>query len=193
MSTRIDWLLAGVMGLGIIGHAAPAAACSCAVSTPEEAFDAADFVFSGTVTGVDRTSWPLGCTRTMSSEDPVYVTMDVMEVWKGQVGAETVVVTATSGASCGYDFEAYPAHLVYAREVDGEWQVSLCSGTSPLDQANEALDSLGPGSPPSASLSTGRGRVARAALHPAAPVGLLLAWLGGRSAWRRRRERVRRS
>lgn len=77
----------------------------------------------------------------VSSGDPLKVTFDVSQVWKGLAYETLSVDTARSGASCGYDFDEGRQYLVYAdnTSVTGEdpetLQVGLCSETSQVTNA----------------------------------------------------------
>jgi hypothetical protein len=128
------WTL-GVLAVGlfVLGRAAPAAACSCAARSDEEAFASADAVFTGTLVEI-RT--PAG--EQWSSADPERFVFDVDEVLKGEVFARQSVVTAREGASCGLEIGGPGPFVVFARTasdgvtsgaVDGELYSNLCSGT----------------------------------------------------------------
>lgn len=125
-------------------------ACSCAVREGEseeertrQATARAQAVFAGEVSSIEDPSG-LSPGDIVSSADPLKVTFDVSQVWKGP-GYETVAVeTPRSGASCGYDFEEGSQYLVYAdnTSVMGEesetLQVGLCDGTSQVSNASAA-------------------------------------------------------
>lgn len=118
-------------------------ACSCAVEAGvtkqervQEAFSQANAVFAGKVTGVEDPP----PSSVVSSADPVTVTFDVSEAWKG-VQAETLeITTPMSGASCGYEFKAGEEYLVYAPE---DMEIWLCGETKLLSDAKVDLETLG--------------------------------------------------
>ncbi|EFM12481.1 conserved hypothetical protein [Paenibacillus curdlanolyticus YK9] len=116
-------------------------ACSCAVA-PSVADEYANqtAVFAGEVTAIkidDQSA------EVKSSMDPVEVTFQVQQVWKGDAVAEqTVVKTVREGASCGYPFQEAQAYLVYASGEGTEFQVGLCSGTKPLASAGTDIQEL---------------------------------------------------
>jgi LPXTG-motif cell wall-anchored protein len=100
-------------------------------------------VFAGQVVTLDAPSGVMS-----SSADPVRVTFVVSDVWKGSVPSTAVITTMRDSASCGYSFEQGQEYLVYATTNDaGEMEVSLCSRTQPLANANEDLAALGEAQP----------------------------------------------
>ena len=118
-------------------------ACSCLPPGPpgdELARSAA--VFAGKVVGLDV---PAGVN---SGADPVRVTFQISQVWKGTASPNLVVTTAQSSASCGVAFEQGQDYLVYAAGTDDALTASLCSRTGTLSAASEDLAALGPGKLP---------------------------------------------
>jgi len=116
---------------------------------PAQALAEAQAVFRGTVVGLDEPS--AGCGGTMSSADPVTVSFQVDEVWKGEVAVDQQLTTAVEGASCGFSFSEGKEYVVYARDggADGGLNVSLCSRTRTVAEASEDLAALGKGDAPS--------------------------------------------
>jgi len=133
--------VATLVGLGVlVGPAAPACACSCAGPVgPAEAADRSTAVFSGTVRDVDR-PWGL----MTSSADPVAVTIEVAEVYKGEVPAEVVVSTAAESPSCGYHFEVGGRYLVFADGALDDLRTGLCSGNRDLASVSNPFGGGGP-------------------------------------------------
>jgi hypothetical protein len=122
----------------------PAFACSC---MPSESVaterDRATAVFAGEVTEMDAPGGLL-----ISSADPVQVTFNVSQVWKGPQQPTITLTTPRESASCGVHFETGAAYLVYAVGSEDELQVFLCSRTAPLAGATADLTALGEGSTP---------------------------------------------
>ena len=106
----------------------------------------AEAVFAGRVIQVEA---PPAVGGVISTADPVRVTFQVAEVWKGPVEPLLEIVTPRESASCGYEFVRGQEYLVYGRTVDGELYAGLCSRivevSSPEDRA-----ALGEGETPSA-------------------------------------------
>ena len=165
-------------------------ACSCAVEfgiaqqeRAEKAFSQAGAVFAGRVADIEDPPSPMN-----SSMDPVTVTFKVSEVWKGPQSETLEVTTATSGASCGYEFRAGKEYLVYTSE---NLEVFLCGETKPLSEAKADLEVLGTVD----ALPDTSGAVGPPYLVPYALVGAgLVATLAGlatffKSSSRRRRFR----
>lgn len=128
--------------------AAPAHACSCAMGETADHVGWADRVFTGEVLEVQMPG--VGSDGVQSSADPVRILIAVDEVFKGELPAETTVVTAASGASCG--LEPLPAEgeswLWFAAESErGRLGVGLCGGSSPVDERTvaEVVAVTGPG------------------------------------------------
>jgi hypothetical protein len=86
-----------------------------------------------------------------SSIDPVLVTFDVSQVWKGPEFTSLAVSTAQSSASCGYTFEFGRDYLVYAYGAEENLEVGLCSRTQLLADAEADLAELGQATEPTAA------------------------------------------
>ncbi|PSN17278.1 hypothetical protein C7271_18560 [filamentous cyanobacterium CCP5] len=123
--------------LGITGLSPDfATACSCeAATSPQAAFDQADWVVAGQVTALDNTP------------DGLTVELVVQEVWKGTAAAEMMFTTAESSAACGYPFEPGATYLVYLYDGADLPTTHLCSPTSRLEEASDTLEFLGAGGP----------------------------------------------
>jgi photosystem II stability/assembly factor-like uncharacterized protein len=138
-------MLIGLLSAGIVFSLAPApaSACSCAGPAPvQEELSRKTAVFSGKVTGVAGPN--RGFVR--SSADPVRITFEVGNVWKGELLAQTDVYTAASSASCGYDsFAVGKEYIVYASTDKDQLVTGLCSRTKLLTAAGEDLQALGNG------------------------------------------------
>lgn len=128
-------------------------ACSCAEPpSPSETKEWSAAVFSGKAISIKQKKAPI-----LSSGDPVMVTFQVDRVWKGNMGSTTVVTTAMSSESCGYEFTEGLEYLVYARneQNSGVLHTTLCDRTALLSEAAADLQELGP-----SSLPTGQKNVA---------------------------------
>ncbi|MFB5269296.1 hypothetical protein ACE41H_21275 [Paenibacillus enshidis] len=116
-------------------------ACSCAESPPDEAKAQSAAVFSGKALSVKQKMALI-----LSTDDPVKVTFQVDRVWKGKVSSTTVITTAMSSASCGYEFTEGQDYLVYARydQESGVLYTTLCDRTALISEAAGDLQELGP-------------------------------------------------
>ncbi|MCU0312083.1 MAG: hypothetical protein MUE36_14205 [Acidimicrobiales bacterium] len=112
--------------------ASPAAACSCAPLTAEQAFDVADAVFvgdwvetlpGGALAGVDG-----------ASDDPTRLIFEVDGVYKGEVFARQSVVTARDGASCGLELRGEGPFLVFGRTAASEFEPEVEAGELSANQ-----------------------------------------------------------
>lgn len=155
----------------------PAHACSCAAKPDiREELRRKTAIFAGKVTAIEQPGWGL----VRSSADPVKVSFEVTEVWKGDVGPRTVVRTALDGASCGFPFEADTDYIVYAYSDENGLATGMCERTAKLSAAAEDLKALGTGSVPPPDQTARSGM--RPALWIAAGAAVLAAgWLLWRS------------
>lgn len=169
-----------VAAAAVVVLPATAHACSCVERSDRQNFDDADAVFAGTVAHIDD---PQKGSPVISSGGPVYVTLEVDAVMKGEVGPTAEVTTALMSASCGYEFRAETRYLVYAYESeDGEGRLSTnsCSNNRPLSDGEPlpfAAESPGaPESPPPEGGGTGGFDGTATGIAVAVVVGILLRW-----------------
>lgn len=120
----------------LISIGSPAFACSCSEPNPmSEELRQSDVVFMGEALQVRK------------DQSGSTVEFLVSKTWKGVSAEKITVVTADSGASCGYSFEEGEEYLVYGLGKD-TISVSLCSRTAPVAEAYSDLSALGPGYTP---------------------------------------------
>ncbi|HET9224857.1 MAG TPA: hypothetical protein VFO07_20255 [Roseiflexaceae bacterium] len=171
------WLLVVVVS-GLFFSLRPCSvfACSCAPpGTPLQELNRSGAVFAGKVVAIDAPSgMPILISSfpfidfLSSSAEPVSVTFDVLDVWKGPPQRRLVVTTPRDSASCGYSFQMGETYLVYASEQDGGLTTYLCSRTNSINQARSDLAALDPGTAPTLDGPS----------RPSPNTGLLIA-LGG--------------
>lgn len=134
-------------GLAIASPPRPAYACSCAMPPdPATALQEASAVFVGTVTNTDVRNGPI-----ISSADPVRVTFDVAQVWKGPTETPLVVITARDSATCGFGFQRGVEYMVYAYTwQSANLETNICTRTAPTSSQSvlEDLRVLGEGKVP---------------------------------------------
>jgi len=120
-----------------------ASACSCVPpGAPLEELGRSTAVFAGKAIRIDAG-------LLYSSADPVMVTFQVAQVWKGPEHARLTLHTERSGASCGYEFQGGQEYLVYASGPEAGLYTGLCTRTQPLAGAGDDLKALGGGKVPS--------------------------------------------
>jgi hypothetical protein len=142
------WVLAAGAAMvfaGTMGWAGPVHACTCAPTTPEEAFESSDAIFEGRVVAIEAKG-PEGV-----GPKTHRVVLRVVRSWKGvdPKRQQLTVRTSSSEAACGYSFEPDTSYLVYAsRGEGGKLKVSLCSRTRPAEKAREDFERLGAGVTP---------------------------------------------
>jgi len=114
----------------LIGFAYP---CSCLEPPPpEEAYEDADVVFSGQVTNI-----------VVDGSGYYYeVTFQTIDVWKGEIFDEIIILTETSSDACGYNFQINNEYLIYAYSYNSGIYTNICTRTNLLEYADEDLDYL---------------------------------------------------
>lgn len=120
-------------------------ACSCVspFPSPQESLEKSAAVFAGKVTNIDIPNEII-----ISSTDPVAVTFNVSEIWKGPDYRTLVVTTARDGVSCGYSFKQGEEYIVYAYEEEDKLSTNICWRTGLIADAGEDLQVLGKGNLP---------------------------------------------
>ena len=127
-------------GFAVVVNQLPAHACSCVTATMTKHAATADVVFTGKVTGIERT----GTTASYA--------VSVETVYKGQVRAETTVESPAQGDSCGLENMVADRRYLFFGGGDGTTVVgaNLCGGTVPVSATSTAaiVRILGEGSEP---------------------------------------------
>jgi hypothetical protein len=118
----------------------PMFACDCErpVTPPCRHLGYSEAVFVGEVVGITSTTgrWLASLTTDLN-----LVRFRVVETLSGDERQEIEVVTATTGAACGFQFSTGRRYVVYARrQADGQLATSRCSRTQHLGAAGEDLD-----------------------------------------------------
>jgi hypothetical protein len=126
MKIRVNILFISLL----VGFAFP---CSCLEPPPpEEAYEDADVVLSGKVINMDL-------------DDSGYyfeVSIQTIDVWKGDVLDEVIILTETSSDACGYNFQINNEYLIYAYSYNSGIYTNICTRTNLLEYASEDLDYL---------------------------------------------------
>jgi len=117
------------------GSLTSALACECDSTPPPcRALWQSEVVFTGRVDKVELVEVP----------PPEYshyrVTFAVDRVLRGAPTTEFTIKTASSGASCGYEFHEGELYVVYGYNQRGAIWTSRCGRTRPLSEAAEDLD-----------------------------------------------------
>ncbi|WP_090726905.1 hypothetical protein [Paenibacillus sp. PDC88] len=146
-------LLSFLILLGLAHSVMPSTAHACSCAGPvsmEEQLSRKTAIFTGKLISLSRPNQGM----IMSSAEPVSAQFEVMNVWKGELGTEATVYTATSSESCGYEgFEVDEEYIVFAYGPYDQLKTGLCEGTKQLDTAQEELVALGAGYKPVADAS----------------------------------------
>jgi hypothetical protein len=134
------FILTTISLIGLMLVPATSHACSCVESpAPKVELQNKTAVFSGKVLSIKEPSKLLN----WSSADPVKVTFEVYQVWKGGLGKKVSVQTAMDGASCGFEFEQNQEYLVYANGDISNLEASLCSRTQSILTSGNDIQALG--------------------------------------------------
>ncbi len=116
-----------VLGLSVVGGAAPAFACSCARATIQKSADASNVVFRGTLVAITP---PAGDT---SSTAMTTYAIQARTAYKGAVDYNTEIQSEVSGASCGLEgMEEGTEYVFFATGTAAPYHASLCGGTEPV-------------------------------------------------------------
>jgi hypothetical protein len=114
----------------------PASACSCLGPRTDEpcaAYQAAEVVFAGKVTGISEE-------KGNDSGPHRVVHFEVLEGFVGVTRGTVDVRTGMGGGDCGYGFASGESYIVYAGWAkEGELWVSVCGATKSLAQAHKDL------------------------------------------------------
>ncbi|MEW5840013.1 MAG: hypothetical protein AB1753_03330 [Thermoproteota archaeon] len=158
--------------IGDISHLLPTAgrayACSCIEpGPPAQALAESDRVFVGKVLSVE------------SANNGRTVTFEAERAWKGIDSRAVTLNTASSSASCGYDFEEGKEYLVYAQK--GE--VSLCSRTAPAELATADYAALGEAYDPVPGVMTPEPPARFVSAGQLATIVAAIVAAGGAAAW----------
>ncbi len=126
MKIRVNILFISLL----IGFAYP---CSCLEPPPpEEAYEEADTVFSGQVTNIVEDG----------SGYYYEVSIQTIDVWKGEILDEIIVLTETNSSECGYNFQINNEYLIYGYNYGDAIYTNICTRTNLLEYASEDLDYL---------------------------------------------------
>lgn len=167
-----------VLSAVVVGGAAPARACSCAMTDPVDGIRNADAAFVGTfVATLVRKHEPAATGDVVNSMQLVGYHFEVEQAIKGPLSSTVTVYAPLDGGSCGLEFHRSPRTGVLLTDDGGRWRSSLCAQYD----ADALLAAAGT---PSALADTG------ADVHPGA-VALVVALVGSLALVARRS--VRRS
>ncbi|MGF6352233.1 hypothetical protein ABIE27_000129 [Paenibacillus sp. 4624] len=120
-------------------------ACSCVESSVKEKLKTNAAVFTGKVVEI-------GGGSIFSSERYKKYTLDVDTAWKGVDAKKmTILINDLGEESCGTTLVKERSYLIFANQddKDGKLYSSLCSGNLQIEQAGEAINMLGKGTPAS--------------------------------------------
>ncbi len=150
--TRVVGVALVLAALWFLGSLAAVHACKCVVpGSPTEELEKFDAVFAGKVVSVSH-SFDSNVTP-YKPGDHTTVGIDVSTVWKGVVHERMYITTPPTGGSCGFAFSEGGQYIVYAfvsASTDSGYQVSICSRTALLRDAQADLEALGAGRAPRA-------------------------------------------
>ena len=126
MITRLLALLLLACG-GVVATSAPALACPQSSPSLDQQTKRADAVFTGTVS--DRTV-----------EGPaVHYTVDVSQIYKGNVDEQEMVATQKAARACGLpDLQQGTDYVFFATDDGGDLAIASDGGTAPATDARVA-------------------------------------------------------
>lgn len=120
-------LLVGSLVATVVATAAPASACPRSSTTPAQQVQAADAVFTGTVTS--RTRQGPG----------IHYDVQVERSYKGEVGEQAMVMTSRDPRACGLpDLAEGADYVFFATDDGGDMTISSDGGTTRATDAHVA-------------------------------------------------------
>jgi hypothetical protein len=108
-------VLSAAVTAGLVGVAPTATACSCRGAEFEQYVERNDAIFLGQVTDAGR------------YDNSTIYTVDVLEVWKGELELEVEVTSSGSEASCGVTLSQDRPIVVWGQTTPGGLTSGLCS------------------------------------------------------------------
>ena len=99
----------------------------------------------------------VGAANLFGAEEPEFsprwyglaVTLEVSQIWKGDIASPIVVLTARGGGDCGFPFCVGESYVVYLRPYRPDWpDTDLCTRTRAAGKAEGDFAILGPGMTP---------------------------------------------
>jgi hypothetical protein len=138
--------LAALFAIGLASlPAQQVAACSCAMSTPQQAAEFADAAFTGTVVGEAPLGADMHRGAAMAATIPMPMpfgqtiyTFAVDGVAKGDLDAQVDVLAGGDGGSCGMAFGMGERWLVFTTWDGTTHSTGLCSGNVALELGADA-------------------------------------------------------
>jgi hypothetical protein len=124
----------------------PASACNCGHFPTKTDYAKATAVFSGKVVDISR-GWSHYDESNMWAET---ITIEVDRIWKGV--NSRIVSVEEHGTSCDVSFNIGQRYMIYG-SGNGTLYVDQCSGTVDIGWAKQAIQALGPGTAPPATVS----------------------------------------
>ena len=121
-------LLAGIF------YSNNALACSCRAPSLKEKIADSSVILSGIVTEVKGESGG----RCGSKQ----ATMKVTNQWKGNSLSQVTLVTGDACMGCGMYLQSGTTYLIYGGEKDGKIGTYMCSGSGPIQQAQDEVKEL---------------------------------------------------
>lgn len=109
-----------------------------------DGWNASKVVFEGVVEEQEVKTGPIGApsnafSMTLAGAHRA-VSIRVLRLYRGQAKGTVIVLTGMGLGDCGFDFETGKQYLVYADRIDAvNLFTSICTGTSPVEQAGPAL------------------------------------------------------
>lgn len=114
-------------------------ACSCMMNeSPNISMEKAKSVFIWKVSKIEESS----IVNNLIDYKKNYVTFNVSNSIKWNLNNEITIITAKDSATCWYNFEESKDYIVYTYWEEKIEEVSLCSRTALLENANEDLEIL---------------------------------------------------
>ncbi|MFW5704263.1 MAG: hypothetical protein ACOCXG_00325 [Nanoarchaeota archaeon] len=120
-----------LFALGLIFMIVGVNACSCAFQdNVTDKYNMYGEIFTGKVTSIDK------------NRNEYEITIQLIDIYKGENVQVKTLHTAIESAACGYDFEEGENYLIYANEYENKLSTDLCSGNSLVSKAENETQIL---------------------------------------------------
>lgn len=119
---RRGFLIALLVGVGLVSAPKTALGCSCIAPDAEELLASSDGAFVGTL--IEEPGPGIGI---VSSADEVPYVFEIEAAYKGDLASPITVVSARDGASCGIEVPLGEKAALFINRSGNQWHGNLCA------------------------------------------------------------------
>ena len=129
-------IIAAVASATVFVGSGTALACSCLAPNAEALLASSDGAFVGTL--LERPQPPVGVE--FSSGDPAPSVFQIEESYKGELRSPITVISAISGATCGFELSEGDTASIFVNRSGDHWEGGLCSTMGPEALAESSFE-----------------------------------------------------